>query len=171
MKKKIIYIIIFFFFVIFVLFGLNYKQYIPEIPSRLALYHNTGNITVVTDGRKLDLSGIDLDYVYETGEVIETAVLNDGKFKFKKGLYGPNSFSFKIPDDTIGMVEIEFGQFNTNWWHVCHYNVEIEMISQDDGTVFVKMKKELNIGNNDLSDVEETNKIITSEDNKITTEK
>ena len=66
MKKKILYVIVFLFFIILV--GYNYRQYIPEIPSRFAKYHNTGKITVVSDGKEVDLNGVKLSYSIETGE-------------------------------------------------------------------------------------------------------
>ncbi len=163
MKKKIFYVIIFLLFIILV--GYNYRQYIPEIPSRFAKYHNTGKITVVEDGERMNLNGLELNYKSETGEIIETLVLDNGEFKFQEGIYGPNYFSFKIPNENIGEVEIEFGQFNTNWWHVCDYDLQIDMISQNDGTFYVEMKRTLTIEGYD--DVHETSKTITLDDNKI----
>ena len=163
MKKKLLYVVVFLIFIILV--GYNYKQYIPEIPSRFAKYHNTGKISVVSDGKEVDLNGVKLSYSIETGECVETLILDDGDFKFKKGNYGPNYFSFKIPNENIGEVQIEFGQFNTNWWRVCDYDLQIDMISQNDGTVHIEMKRTLTIDGYD--DVHETCKIITLEDNKI----
>ena len=62
-------------------------------------------------------------------------------------------------------MQIEFGQFNTNWWHVCDYDLQIDMISQNDGTVYIEMKRTLTIDGYD--DVHETSKTITLDDSKI----
>lgn len=62
-------------------------------------------------------------------------------------------------------MQIEFGQFNTNWWYVCDYDVQIELVSRSDGTVYAEMKRTLTIEGYD--DVHETSKTMTLDDNKI----
>lgn len=78
MKKKIFYISIFLLFII--LAGYNYRQYIPGIPSPFAKYHNTGNITVVADGERINVNGFELNYKSETGKIVESLILDNGEF-------------------------------------------------------------------------------------------
>ena len=150
-----------------VLAGFTYVFWdaIPEIPSRLSLYHNAGTINVTLDGVKLDLKETELSYKSETGETIDKVKLNNGKFKFEKGLYGFNIFTFSIPNVNVNPLVVEFGQFNTNWWHICKYTVDVQISTNSDKTLTVKMNTEITV--NDDKFIFEDTKIITTNDNII----
>jgi len=67
--------------------------------------------------------------------------------KFRKGTYGVNIFKFVIPKsylkDFAKDIEISFGHFNTNSWHINNYviDVEINQISSDNATLIQKVYK------------------------------
>ena len=166
--KKILIMLLVFILVVIAAVGSNLTQYIPELPSRFARYHNTGSISVIVDGKEVDLEGIPLTYIYETGDIIESINLVDSEFKFKKGMYGPNTFRLKVPNELLGEVIIEFGQFNTNWWHVCNYNIYIELTSNSNGTVTADMIKAITVEKSEK--ISEISKILSKNDNTISDE-
>ena len=160
MKKKVFVIVFVLLALVFLVFACDLKQYVPELPSRFARYHNTGSITVTQDGKVYDLNGTKLSF-----EDVSDVVLTGPSFKFKKGIYGENVFSFVIPDENIGEINIKFGQMNFNWWHVCDYDIRIDITSKDDGTVDVYMKRALTVEG--VEEVIDVNKTLTKEDNVI----
>ena len=141
-----------------------FESYFYEIPYRMAKYHNTGHITVVSDGKTLDLTGEELHFINLPKEHLETVTLEDGSFAFKTGEYGKNCFSLRLPHETLGEVIIRFGVFNTNWWHVNEYEVEVELTTMADGSVLAHMKKSLDESYNNIY---EEKKILTKADNTI----
>ena len=161
--KKILYPIIILLFVVFM--GYNFKDYIPEIPSRFAKYHNIGKITATLDGKALDLSKTALNFKSEPIKVDEVLLTDNGEFRFEEGIYGPNLFSLKLHNETLGELQIEFGQFNTNWWHICDYDVQISMASQPDGEIYAELTQTLCI-NKDKRTLRKS-KTLTLNDNKI----
>ncbi len=165
MKKTIILIAGILAIGLFLFFGCGIKQYIPEIPSRLAKYHNTGNVTITVDGEKVNLNGVELLYKNDLGENIETVKLNDSGFKFKDGQYGVNTFSLKVPCDILNEIAVEFGQFNTNWWHVCRYDVNVEITTNEDKTATAKMNTSIIV--EDYETKYEQVKTLTFDDNTI----
>lgn len=122
MKKKCIIIIAVIISIIGI-FALVFKDYLPEISSRLALYHNTGEINLTIDGEKVELDDQIITYNHDTTKI------KNNKFKFTKGSYGDNVFSFESPNPIFKSLIIEFGHFNTNWWHKVHYVVDIDITS------------------------------------------
>ncbi len=141
-----------------------FKQYLPEIPSRLAKYHNTGEISVVMNGESIDIDKLELQFKSDSGETVETAKISDSKFKFKNGIYGFNTFSLTIPSDTVNEIVVEFGQFNTNWWHVCDYDVDV-VFFENNKEITAQLNTQLTIDGITTSFVD--TKTITATDNVI----
>lgn len=148
-----------------VILGHFFKDTIPEIPSRLANYHNTGRITVTVDGTKMDLEGTELLLLSDAGEVVDKAKIYDNEFKIRKGIYGPNLFRFSVPNNDIGEILVEFGQFNTNWWHVFEYGVEVEITANHDNTVTSNINTQMTMEGNQTNF--ENAKTLTPEDHVI----
>lgn len=165
MNKKT-YILLLCFILIPPMIGcfLYFESYFDELPYRMAKYHNTGHISVVLDGEALDLTGEELHFINLPKKHLETVILEDGSFAFETGEYGKNCFSLKLPNETLGEVIIRFGVFNTNWWHVNEYDVEVELTTMADGTVLAYMKKTY-LENYD--NIYEEQKTLTKEDNTI----
>lgn len=163
MKKRVFIIV--FIAICFVLFYVCFNEYISEIPSRLAKFHNTGTITIVVDGDEADLTNYDISYIDEMGKTVETSKIENNNFKFKEGLYGFNKFVLKIPHSELGEIKIEFGQFNTNRWHVCKYDILVDITTNNDGTVFSKMKKTLLVEGTETK--YEVSKTLDKNDNVI----
>lgn len=116
------------------------NELMAEIPSRLARYHNTGEISVTIDNEKIELDDCEITYNSEApGEPLETEHIKKGKFKFKKGMYGGNIFSFNIPG--YEQLTVKFGDFNTNWWHVNDYDVDVNIVLNDDFTLSATVKQ------------------------------
>jgi len=94
--------------------------------------------------------------ISENDNIIETSFFGNysnnvasrrrNRVKFRRGTYGGNIFKFVIPKlylkDFAKDIEISFGHFNTNWWHVNKYviNVEITQISIDSVNVTLTQK-------------------------------
>ncbi|MBQ4556635.1 MAG: hypothetical protein IJA60_03195 [Clostridia bacterium] len=117
---------------------LGNPELMEELPQRLALYHNTGNVTVTVNGEQIDLDGISINEgaFYEVSSQIEKVVtIDNNAFKFKEGSYGTNMFRFSTPVNEYGDVTVEFGHFNTNWWHEVHYDIELNLITNFDGSL------------------------------------
>ena len=142
-----------------------FESYFHEIPYRMAKYHNTGHITVVSDGKTLDLTGEELHFINLPKEHLETVTLEDGSFAFETGEYGENCFSLRLPNETLGEVIIRFGVYNENWWHVNEYEVVVELTTMADGTVLAYMKTTRT--EDSYHNVREEKKILTKEDNII----
>ena len=148
-----------------VILGYLFRDSISEIPSRLANYHHTGRITVTVDGTKMDLEGTELLLLSNTGEVVDKAIISDSEFKIRKGIYGQNLFRFFVPNDDVGEILVEFGHFNTNWWHVFEYDVEVEITANHDNTVTTKINTQMTAEGNQTNF--EYTKTLTPENHVI----
>ena len=89
-------------------------------------YHNKGNIQVRINGKKLDLDGTKLSF-----DGAENSTIKNNKFKFIIGEYGPNTFIFKIPKNSLSMsnnrdLTIEFGHMNFNDWYVNQIELHLD---------------------------------------------
>ena len=148
LKKSILVILV-------ILFA--YVYFFTEVGDRFASYHNYIDVVVKVDETQYNMKGIKVDYIYETNSVLESNFLNDyyanketsrqgNKVKFKKGIYGGNIFKFVIPKiylkDFGEDVDIVFGHFNTNWWHIIKYQVDVEIknLSKDSANITLKQK-------------------------------
>ncbi len=94
------------------------------------------------------MKGIKINHIFESGSLLETSHFDDyyakiinnrqgNNVKFKEGIYGGNIFEFEIPKEYLkdfnNDIKVRFGYFNTNWWHVNKYtiNVDINQISKE----------------------------------------
>ncbi|HHW00599.1 MAG TPA: hypothetical protein GXX36_13755 [Clostridiaceae bacterium] len=127
-----------------------------EVGRRFAIYHNYVDLVVRIDSIQCNMEGIKVDYIYETDDVLETSFFDNysnniaykrrNRVKFRKGTYGGNIFKFVIPKlylkDFARDIEISFGHFNTNWWHINKYviDVEITQISSESANVTLTQK-------------------------------
>lgn len=137
MKKFILYAVVAIAALATILI-LGNPDLMEELPQRLALYHNTGDVTVTVNGEQIDLNGISIEEgaFYELSSQIEkVATIDNNTFKFKKGSYGTNMFRFSAFVNEYGNVTVEFGHFNTNWWHEVHYDIELNLITNADGSL------------------------------------
>lgn len=144
------------------LFGEHLLSYIPELPSRFAKYHHTGTVSLSVDGEKIDLKDVELYYVSA-----KSTKLVNGEFRFKKGAYGDNQFYFTVPHETLGDITVEFMHFNTNWWHVCEYKVDVSVDTNGDNiaanmqTVYMVEGGKENVVKEELFGVGEEIKLTT----------
>lgn len=103
-------------------------------------YHNKGTIELTIDGQQFIIDNIGLSFYSDSyflmpnnsNAMYETCLIKNNKFMLKKGFYGGNVFIFTLPHEDYGIlpnndVVIQFGQFNTNNWHVFQYNIEINI--------------------------------------------
>lgn len=145
-------------------------------------YHNKGTITLTIDGKQFNIDNVKLlfdsdIYFYKsdkTNKGYETSLINNNKFKFKKGAYGGNVFVFTLLHDDYQILEkndviIEFGHFNTNNWHIFNYDIQINIDKNEDGASVTTNQKIYLINDSDKNIVKEyihsTN--ITDEQNTI----
>ncbi len=148
-----------------IVFGL--KSYIPELPERIAPYHNTGTIAIALDGEALSLNGTEISFLHESGNHVETTVLNDGVFRFKKGIYGMNAFTFHLGgQEGLPAIEIEFGHFNTNWWHVLTYSIDVKLETMGQQEWNSHIRQEIHYLDGTI-ERKETDTVINSGQNKI----
>lgn len=64
--------------------------------------------------------------------------------KFTKGVYGDNTFEFKVDKDKTGLsydIIIGLGRYNFNYWYKNSYNTLIYINSNDDMTANVKIEQ------------------------------
>ena len=140
MKKKALWIVLTLILFFGILFVLEFQSYLPVLPSRMAKYHTKGSIIATLDGEQMDLTGLEISHRGEINRVDETAVVDRGCFAFREGHYGPNHFTVYLPHSKLGEIEVNFGLFNTNWWHVNEYHIWIDMTNNPDGTVAAVMR-------------------------------
>ena len=148
--------------IVVVFYGCGLEEYVSEIPSRLALYHNTGKINVTIDGEPIDLNDVEITYAGD-GNFIKSTKVSDGKFKFRKGLYGVNTFSFELPNDKVNGVAVEFGHFNCNWWHVVNYDVNVDIVSNDDTTFTAKISQVISYAGKKHPEAKQEGIVLNSE--------
>ena len=124
------------------------SSFLDELPQRLAPYHNNGKITVKVDGEQINLEGIEINQglFYMSTQNEKVATIKSNEFKFKEGSYGENMFRFIIPIKEFGNVTVEFGHFNTNWWHQVHYDIELNLITNADGTLTADISQKVSYG-------------------------
>ncbi len=163
--KKALIIVVSVIVVIVSIKVLNLNMYINEIPSRFAKYHNTINVSVTDNEKTLDIENTKVSYKSDNNVLIDTQEILNGEVKFKKGMYGLNTFNFKIPNVSIGEFEVGFGQFNTNWWHVCMYDLNVDVATIDAESVEVTLKVNISVGDNEQT--YEKTKVLTKEDSFI----
>lgn len=115
-----------------------YVFFCTGISDRFAKFHNYVHVDFRIDGIQQNLKGIEVNYVCDAGSVVEKKSFdNRNNVRFKEGMYGGNEFEFIIPKEYFNKfkqdIKISFGRFNTNWWHVCKYsvNVKANLISED----------------------------------------
>ena len=129
MKKGLMIIGIGIILIALLLFGFGLAPYLPELRYRLAGYHNYGEISLFLNGSQVTLDQCPItmgmfDFPSETSKI------KNNSFRFKTGTYGRNEFHFEV----LG-VNVDFGIFNTNWWHVLYYDIELHLITNGDGTI------------------------------------
>lgn len=151
LKKSILFIVV----ILVVLFA--YVYFFTEVGDRFARYHNYIDAVIIVDETQYNMKGIKVDYIYENNSVLELNFFDDynvGKevsrignnVKFRKGIYGGNIFEFVIPKSYLKDfgedIEIRFGHFNTNWWHIIKYQVDVEIknLSKDSANITLKQK-------------------------------
>ncbi len=146
---------------------LGLRGYLPELPQRIARNHNAGTIAVKLDGEALNLDGTEISFLHESGNHIETTVLNDGVFRFKKGIYGMNAFTFHLEgQEGLPAIEIEFGHFNTNWWHVLTYSIDVKLETKGQQEWNSHIRQEIHYLDGTI-ERKETDTVINSGQNKI----
>lgn len=171
MRKKLLKGVILLVFAIVLLTGVFYScgfdEYIPEISSRLAKYHNTGEINVTIDGEKIPIDGTQIDFICD-GDFVETTTSEEGSFKIKDGSYGENTFEFKIRETEFAPITVKFGHFNTSWWHVVNYKIDIDLLSDENGSYIVKTNGKISYKDKDyLVNIDENTCLINKENNVI----
>lgn len=146
-----------------------------EISYRLAKYHNYIDIVVRLDGTQLNMKGIKVNYIHDNGDVLEKSVFDDyyehektkrvsNRVKFKEGAYGVNIFEIIIPKEDLKDfdedIKLSIGHFNTNWWHVNKYSVDVDInvLSKESVDVTISQK---------ISDMKDPKEVVIFND-KIT---
>jgi len=124
-----------------------FQQYKGELLSRFSDYHNAGEIFVTLNGERIELDNIELNFECDCSESPIITKINDNRFKIEEGVYGPNYFSFDIPTELFPRLAVRFGQFNTNWWHVADYKIEIDLTENTNSTITAVIKQELSLLN------------------------
>ncbi|MBU5450054.1 hypothetical protein [Acetivibrio sp. MSJd-27] len=146
---------------------LGLRGYLPELPQRIARYHNAGTIAVKLDEEALNLDGTGISFLHESGDRIEETVLNDGVFRFKRGVYGMNAFTFHLGEqEGLPDIEIEFGHFNTNWWHVMTYSVDVSLETAGQQEWKSRIRQEIHYLDGTI-ERREADTVINSGQNKI----
>jgi len=151
LKKSILVIVA----ILVVLFA--YLYFFTEVRYRFARYHNYIDAVIIVDQTQYNMKGIKVDYIYENNSVLESNFFDDysidkevsrkgNNVKFKKGIYGENIFEFVIPKSCLKDfgkdIVIRFGHFNTNWWHIINYQVDVEInnLTKDNANITLKQK-------------------------------
>ncbi len=148
---------------------LGNPDFFEELPQRLAPYHNSGDITVTLDGEQITLDGISINEwsVYTQSETEKLATVKNNKFKFQEGSYGENIFCFVVPVDVYGDVAVTFGHFNTNWWHEVHYDIQLNLVTNADGSLNADISQTVSYGgvehfsHSNTEILDETNNLIS----------
>lgn len=170
--------------VLIVLLPILYLYFFTEMGDRFALYHNYIDLEVKIDNKQLNMAGVKIDYICEPDKVIESnnfrgyRKIENGKVinsvRFKKGLYGINTFTFLIPRSYLnkfdGDIKVNFGQFNTNWWHRNKYLVDVEVKQISENKVNITVLQKLSLitdGKRDLFIDKTVKRTVTPEDNSI----
>ena len=141
---------------------LGNPDFMEELPQRLALHHITGDIHVTVDGEEMDLSGTELSF-----DGYESATIKNNTFQFRNGAYGYNTFRFIIPVSGFGDVCVEFGHFNTNWWHQVHYTLNIDIVTNDDNTLTANTTQKIVFGGKEHFAPNQQTDILTKENAKV----
>ncbi|MBE7042134.1 MAG: hypothetical protein E7399_01380 [Ruminococcaceae bacterium] len=129
MKKCLIIAGMIIILIALLFYGCGFFSYIPELSSRLARYHNHGEISLFVDGEQVTLDQCPIT-MGKFDFPLETSKIKNNSFRFKTGTYGTNEFHFEV----LG-VNVDFGIFNTNWWHVLYYDIELHLMTNGDGTI------------------------------------
>lgn len=132
-----------------------------------ALYHNTGEINVTVDGKKLNLNNHELSYILDGDEISRTTTIHNGKFKCMQGRYGNNRFSLILPDIISKDITIEFGHFNTNSWHKVDYKVNVDMNTSDNDTIIASIEQVVFIDSKELFRDKKNNILIGKQNTEI----
>ena len=99
------------------------------------LTHNRGEISLFVNGEQIDINRTEIEWN------TDTAKIRNGKFKFSEGSYGDNLFEYKIPG--YEYVTVKFGIFNTNWWHINEYDIDISVTDEND-IIYVEAEQKIN---------------------------
>jgi hypothetical protein len=92
-----------------------------------------------------------LEKVNPNGEKINIKLINE-HFKIQKGEYGgpylllslnPEFCTEHIDAGLVKGLQIEFGIFNTNWWHQNNIDFTIDIFTQSNGTISVKCLQQI----------------------------
>ena len=123
--KKII--LIFVTIIVLILLGAAFilatnSHIIDEFEYRTSKYHTFGKVSVMVDGKEINISDVPLQMLGDNGDIIESAIINNNKFNIKEGVYGINEYTFLLPiiseDSNEDHIVIKIEHFNTSWWHV-----------------------------------------------------
>lgn len=145
-NKKIKYISIVAVFCVIIYYAATTHFFANYPFAHFYPYHNKGTIELTIDGQQFNIDNIELSFYSDSyffmpnnsNAMYETCLIKNNKFRLKKGSYGGNVFIFTLPHEDYGIlpnndVVIQFGQFNTNNWHVLQYNIEINIDTTKNG--------------------------------------
>lgn len=110
--------------------------------------HTTGKITLNINNQKVDIDGsfARVEKVNPNGEKFSIK-LNEDRFKVQKGEYGGPYLLFSlspqfcidhINPDLVKGLQIEFGIFNTNWWHQNNIELTVDVLGQPEEVITIK---------------------------------
>ena len=104
-----------------------------EREFRRSKYHTYGEIHVTIDGQKKNIDGMPVKFLYDPDRS-ETATINNGEFKIKKGRRGSNMYLFILPmseEDKITediIVQVEY--VNGSAWTVNDMLIDVNITTR-----------------------------------------
>lgn len=110
----------------------------------------TINLTVMLDGKKISLYGLNADCFHESEKC--SVVSENGTYKTRGGNYGSYAFRIIIPSDRLDQYEdnITFNLdfHNTNNWYISNSNCTVYLSTNENGDI-VGDKATIDINYND----------------------
>jgi len=107
-------------------------DFVDELEYRLSRYHTFGEITVMVDGREINMDGMPVHFI--NAGVEETAVIDRKRFRLRTGEKGVNEYRISLPlsvrEIDIEYLDVHIVHINYNWWHVLDLTINIDISTE-----------------------------------------